>query len=96
MIKFYSFAPRLVHPFSAVVSITQGGNAVLGIIVFIGAIVMIACLLGACAMGLMGRDTSHVKIALVIAAVAGLAVAIVSAFFVAGGLPLNLNPQMPD
>lgn len=95
MIRLPLFLPT-VHRVMAVVSITQGGNAVLGIIVFIGAIVMVACLLGACAMGLMGRDTAHVKIALVIAAVAGLAVAIVSAFFVAGGLPVNLNAQIPD
>ena len=94
--KLYPFLPLLHRALLAATSITTAGNQALGILMFIGAIFLVGGLLVAALLGMLGRDASHIKVALICAAVGGLAVAIVVGFFAAGGTVINLNPQQPD
>jgi predicted Na+-dependent transporter len=64
-----------------------------GIIQSISMVVCLASLLGAMFQGLHERSVGGVKTALTIAAVAGLAWTIVTAFYTAGGFSANIQPN---
>ncbi len=64
-----------------------------GIIAGIGLVVCFAALIGACVAALSERHIGGVNTALVIAGVAGLGFVICGAFWVAGGMPNNIDMQ---
>jgi hypothetical protein len=72
-------------------SLLQALSGAAGIIAAIGFIVMVGALIGACVEALMQRHVGGVKVAIVIAAVAGLAFVICGAMWAAGGMPNNIN-----
>ena len=80
----------------AAISITQAANNAAGIILLVGALILVAGRLTAAVLGMLGRDARPIKMALICAAVGGLAVALVVGFFAAGGVVINLNPSQPD
>jgi hypothetical protein len=95
MIRLSLFFP-LARPLLAAVSITQAVNNAAGIILLVGAVIMVAGILVAAVLGMLGRDAGHIKMALICAAIGGLAEALVVGFFAAGGVVLNLSPTQPD
>jgi hypothetical protein len=74
-------------------SLTQALGGAGGVIGAIALVIMTAALIAACAEGITQRHVGGVKVALVIAAVSGLAWVICQAFFNAGGLPTNITIQ---
>ena len=75
------------------VSLTAGLNSAAGILQAIALVICFGGLIGAIIQAFLERSASGLKFGLVVAAVAGLAWAIITTFFTAGGNQIaNINP----